>query len=141
MFRQGRGSHSRNKSRAAPVTPAPRQTFIHHQRESVASDRFNHSIGPIIQWIGGFSRRNTPGSAMSLLHILLERIDPSQNMARFYVLSIEPTLFGDSALVREWGRIGSSSQRRSELFSQQSEAHLALDAWLKRKRRRGYQQR
>ncbi|HEV7325563.1 MAG TPA: WGR domain-containing protein [Bosea sp. (in: a-proteobacteria)] len=78
---------------------------------------------------------------MSLLHILLERIDPSQNMARFYVLSIEPTLFGDSALVREWGRIGSSSQRRSELFSQQSEAHLALDAWLKRKRRRGYQQR
>ena len=46
------------------------------------------------------------GSAMSLLHILLERIDPSQNMARYYVLSIEPTLFGDSALVREWGRIG-----------------------------------
>ena len=55
------------------------------------------------------------GSAMSLLHILLERIDPSQNMARYYVLSIEPTLFGDSALVREWGRIGSLGQRRTEL--------------------------
>ena len=39
---------------------------------------------------------------MSLLHILLELIDPTQNMARYYVLSIEPTLFGDSALVREW---------------------------------------
>lgn len=78
---------------------------------------------------------------MSLLHILLERIDPAQNMARYYVLSIEPTLFGDSALVREWGRIGSSSQRRSEFFRQPSDAHLALDIWLKRKRRRGYQQR
>ena len=78
---------------------------------------------------------------MPLLHILLERIDPAQNMARYYVLSVEPTLFGDSALVREWGRIGSSGQRRSELFPQSNDAHLALDAWLKRKRRRGYQQR
>lgn len=78
---------------------------------------------------------------MPLLHILLERIDPAQNMARYYVLSIEPTLFGDSALVREWGRIGSTGQRRSEVFPQPNDAHLALDIWLKRKRRRGYQQR
>ena len=81
------------------------------------------------------------GSAMSLLHILLERIDPSQNMARYYVLSIEPTLFGDSALVRESGRIGSSCRRRSEFFPHPDEAHLALDTWLKRKRARGYQER
>lgn len=78
---------------------------------------------------------------MPLLHILLERIDPAQNMARYYVLSIEPTLFGDSALVRKWGRIGSPGQRRSEHFPQPNDAHLALDVWLKRKRRRGYQQR
>lgn len=78
---------------------------------------------------------------MSLLHILLERIDPAQNMARYYVLSIEPTLFGDSALVREWGRIGSSSRRRSEFFPQPDEAQLTLDIWLKRKRARGYQER
>ena len=81
------------------------------------------------------------GAAMSLLHILLERVDPTQNMARYYVLSIEPTLFGDSALVREWGRIGSMGQRRTEFFPQPTEAHLALDAWLKRKCRRGYLQR
>jgi hypothetical protein len=31
----------------------------------------------------------------------------SRNMARFYVLAIEPTLFDEMALVREWGRIGS----------------------------------
>ncbi|WP_247419007.1 WGR domain-containing protein [Bradyrhizobium sp. 159] len=27
-------------------------------------------------------------------------------MARFYVLPIEPPLFGDTALLREWGRLG-----------------------------------
>lgn len=32
--------------------------------------------------------------------LVLERRDPALNMARFYVLSIEPTLFGDAALVR-----------------------------------------
>lgn len=78
---------------------------------------------------------------MPLLHILLERIAPAQNMERYYVLSIEPTLFGDSALVREWGRIGSAGQRRTEFFPQPTDAHLALDTWLKRKCRRGYQQR
>ena len=39
--------------------------------------------------------------------LVLERRDPSRNMARFYVLAIEPTLFDDMALVREWGRVGS----------------------------------
>ncbi|MGY6251465.1 WGR domain-containing protein [Bosea thiooxidans] len=40
--------------------------------------------------------------------LVLDRSDPAQNMARFYVLAIEPTLFGDVALVREWGRRGCS---------------------------------
>lgn len=35
--------------------------------------------------------------------VVLDRIDPARNMARYYVLSIEPTLFDDSSLVREWG--------------------------------------
>jgi len=38
--------------------------------------------------------------------LVLERIDRDRNMARFYVLSIEPTLFEDLALVRRWGRMG-----------------------------------
>ncbi len=37
-------------------------------------------------------------------------------MARFYVLAIEPTLFGETALVREWGRIGSWGRRRLDLY-------------------------
>ena len=39
----------------------------------------------------------------TLLQVLvLERVDRANNMARFYVLSIEPTLFEDLALVRRW---------------------------------------
>ena len=42
----------------------------------------------------------------SSLHIVLERVDPARNIARYYVLSIEPTLFATHTLIRRWGRIG-----------------------------------
>ena len=47
---------------------------------------------------------------------VLERIDRTKNIARFYVLSIEPTLFEDLALVRRWGRIGSAGRERIRLI-------------------------
>jgi predicted DNA-binding WGR domain protein len=70
---------------------------------------------------------------------LLYRIDPARNMARFYRLSIQPTLFGGSSLVRNWGRIGTRGQQMIELFGKPEEAaatsrHIAL-----RKLNRGYQ--
>ncbi|MGX9948446.1 WGR domain-containing protein (plasmid) [Bradyrhizobium denitrificans] len=36
-------------------------------------------------------------SELTVQYLVLERRDPARNMARFYVLTIEPTLFG------EWG--------------------------------------
>ncbi|WP_026031296.1 WGR domain-containing protein, partial [Sinorhizobium meliloti] len=45
-----------------------------------------------------------------------QRIDTTKNMARFYAMSIEPDLFGGSALVRRWGRIGTRGQERIDLF-------------------------
>ena len=39
-------------------------------------------------------------------------------MARYYVLSVQPTLFGDTALVREWGRIGTIGRRRFDLYAE-----------------------
>jgi predicted DNA-binding WGR domain protein len=33
----------------------------------------------------------------------LRRVDPAQNMRRFYSLSIQPTLFGGASLIRDWG--------------------------------------
>ncbi|PZR86542.1 MAG: WGR domain-containing protein [Stutzerimonas stutzeri] len=68
----------------------------------------------------------------------LERRDPDRNMARFYVLSIEPTLFGDAALVREWGRLGRYGRRRLDLFPSVAKAQAQLDTLHRRKLARGY---
>ena len=72
---------------------------------------------------------------------VLHRCDPSCNMARYYVLSIETSLFGDASLIREWGRIGRPGQKRIELYETQSKAVEALETWLMRKCRRGYELR
>jgi predicted DNA-binding WGR domain protein len=48
--------------------------------------------------------------------LVLHRIDPDRNMARFYGMSIAPTPFGDTSLMRAWGRIGTCGQHRIELF-------------------------
>ena len=70
-----------------------------------------------------------------------ERRDTARNMARFYALSIEPTLFGDVCLIRRWGRIGTRGQMKAMSFSREDEA-LALFAKIQRqKARRGYRER
>jgi predicted DNA-binding WGR domain protein len=74
----------------------------------------------------------------NLQMLVLERRDGSRNLARFYVLAVEPTLLGDSALVREWGRIGTLGRRRLDLHPDAAAAGEALEIWLARKTRRGY---
>lgn len=71
-------------------------------------------------------------------HLRVQRIDPAKNMARFYAMSIEPTLFGDTSLIRNWGRIGTHGQWRVDLFAHETQAvDLFLDL-LRKKRRKGY---
>ena len=77
-------------------------------------------------------------STDTIQYLVLDRCDPTCNMARYYVLSVEPSLFGNATLIREWGRIGQPGQRRIELYENQSSAVEALETWLQRKRRRGY---
>ena len=77
----------------------------------------------------------------TLNFLVLDRCDPAQNMSRFYVLSIEQSLFGDATLVREWGRIGRPGRRRIEVHESEGKAVESLERWLQRKRRRGYQVR
>jgi predicted DNA-binding WGR domain protein len=77
-------------------------------------------------------------SELTVPYLVLQRCDPARNMARFYVLTIEPTLYGDTALVREWGRLGQRGRRRMDLFAGRVQAVEALEAWLVRKTRRGY---
>jgi predicted DNA-binding WGR domain protein len=72
------------------------------------------------------------------LQVLLERTDPPRNVARYYVLSVEATLFARHTLVRRWWRIGSTGRQRLEFFDSRDSAGLALETWLARKRKRGY---
>jgi predicted DNA-binding WGR domain protein len=75
------------------------------------------------------------------LQVILERIDPARNIARYYVLSVEPTLFARDTLVRRWGRIGSTGRERLEFLGSAEAAGSALELWLARKRKRGYELR
>ncbi|WP_117196088.1 WGR domain-containing protein [Rhizobium terrae] len=71
-------------------------------------------------------------------HLYCQRVDPARNMARYYVLAIEPTLFGEAAVVRRWGRIGSRGEEKSEVFATEREAAIHFLAMLRRKRQKGY---
>ncbi|WP_320203996.1 WGR domain-containing protein [Agrobacterium rosae] len=46
-------------------------------------------------------------------HVYIERIDAPRNMARYYVLDMTSTLFGDVCLTRAWGRIGCRGQSKT----------------------------
>ncbi|MFC2253538.1 WGR domain-containing protein [Labrys portucalensis] len=70
--------------------------------------------------------------------IHLRRIDPAQNMRRFYALAIQPTLFGGASVIRNWGRIGSNGQAMMQTFDRPDEADDALNRLERSKRRRGY---
>ena len=80
---------------------------------------------------------NFPGSEQLSL-VALERVDPERNVYRYYVLSIEPTLLGDTSLTREWGRIGRRGRRIIEFCPDVPIAREKLEGWLARKSRRGY---
>jgi len=68
----------------------------------------------------------------------LIHVNPERNMARFYGIDIQPTLFEEMSVLRSWGRIGTRGRGMMVTYddaAQASEALLKLD---RQKRRRGY---
>jgi len=71
--------------------------------------------------------------------VILYRIDDSKRMHRYYRMDVQPNLFGEWCLMRDWGRIGSSGgQTRSLPFPTPQAAEAALDRQRMTKERRGY---
>jgi predicted DNA-binding WGR domain protein len=70
--------------------------------------------------------------------LLMHRIDPAKNAYRFYTLSLEPTLFGDVALVRRWGRIGTRGRQIIELHPDIHSAFRAFQHHQTIRQRHGY---
>ena len=70
--------------------------------------------------------------------VQLRRIDPAANVRRFYVLQVQPDLFGGFALVREWGRIGQPGRVVTAPYPTAEAAEAALVEKRQAKERRGY---
>jgi predicted DNA-binding WGR domain protein len=70
--------------------------------------------------------------------ITLHRTDSARNMRRFYRLDMQPDLFGEWCVVREWGWIGQGGQMRVVPYSTMTEAQTALEQQRRIKERRGY---
>lgn len=68
----------------------------------------------------------------------LRRINTSQNMNRFYHMTVQRDLFGGASLIRVWGRIGTAGRQRIDTFVDEGRAVSALMALSQQKRRRGY---
>lgn len=68
----------------------------------------------------------------------LHRIDPEANMARFYHIDIAPNLFGEVAVLRSWGRIGTHGRMSIETCATPGEAENAAARTIRQKTGRGY---
>ena len=65
----------------------------------------------------------------------LRRLEPDRNMARFYIMVLQPDLFGGVDLVREWGRIGSPGRVFISHHEDRDQAMDALVGHFRAKRR------
>ena len=69
----------------------------------------------------------------------LTREDPTKNLRRFYLMTVQRDLFGGASLIREWGRMGSPGRVFIEHHRDEGHAVNALSDLVAAKRKRGYQ--
>ena len=72
------------------------------------------------------------------MSITLRRVDAEKHVSRFYRLDVQPDLFGQWSLLREWGRIGSPGTMFVQSFPTQDEADAACARLCRLKERKGY---
>ena len=70
--------------------------------------------------------------------VTLIRRDAMRNMHRYYRLDVQPDLFGEWCVIREWGRVGQAGQTRTVPYPTPREAETALERQCRIKERRGY---
>ena len=69
---------------------------------------------------------------------ILQKRDSEQNQHRYYLLDVQPHLFGGWSFIREWGRIGRPGRIKIDLCDTLEEAAHAFNEKLRQKQRRGY---
>ena len=72
------------------------------------------------------------------VYVRFENVDPAENRHRFYDLTWQPTLFGDGALVRTWGRQGQPGTSRASFYPDRSCAEVEIRQVVRRRLAHGY---
>ena len=70
--------------------------------------------------------------------VTLKRVNPARNEKRFYALSVERDLLGETVLVKAWGRIGKPGRVALEPYPSEDAATNELRRVAMMKARRGY---
>ena len=68
----------------------------------------------------------------------LRRVDGAATCGGFTNSVLQPTLFSEVMLVRNWGRVGTNGQVKFEMFEAAEAAEKAMNRIERSKRRRGY---
>ncbi len=71
-------------------------------------------------------------------YVRFESIDPAENRHRFYDLTWQPTLFGEGALVRTWGRQGQPGTTRATFYPDRICAESEIREVVRRRLQHGY---
>lgn len=77
--------------------------------------------------------------AQHQFQLYCRRVNAAQNMARYYRLSMQLSLFGTFTVTRAWGRIGAGGQEKIHHFASDHEAICFFLKLARQKRARGYQ--
>ncbi len=72
-------------------------------------------------------------------YISLVSRDLARNRQRFYLLSWQPMLDGDIALVCSWGRLGTHGRARTIFYPDRAQVQEKLVGLIKRRLQRGYE--
>ena len=66
------------------------------------------------------------------------RSNHTKGQCRFYAISVAQTLFGETCVISEWGRIGAGGKLRHSYFADAAAAERFAESLKTRKERRGY---
>jgi len=72
--------------------------------------------------------------------IHFRKIQPHNNMRRFYTLSVQPNLFGEWCVMRSWGQIGTFGQSVQQTVLDEASANALLRRLVAVRRKRGYEE-
>ena len=75
---------------------------------------------------------------MTTLPCTFTLIDPDTNKARWYYINTATDLFGETVLIKRWGRIGRIGQEKLEWFESSTALKAEINTTIRRRLRNGY---